>query len=273
MKRFFQLKQAFPGTKISCIVDSEEVIRELSEMASGTGLETHIWLDINNGMNRTGVSPGKDASRLIQLIKELPGLKAEGLHVYDGHIHEKDVSLRKKICNESFAPVMKLFTELKKAGINQLKIIAGGTSTFPFHAARPGVECSPGTLVLWDYGYASSFPEMDFLFAAVLISRIISKPANDLICLDLGHKAVASEMPQPRIMFPDLKNYSIVSQNEEHMVVRTTEAENLKIGYVLYGIPRHICPTVDRYESVSVVHEHKVTEQWDVVARKRKINI
>jgi D-serine deaminase-like pyridoxal phosphate-dependent protein len=35
----------------------------------------------------------------------------------------------------------------------------------------------------------------------------------------------------------------------------------------------HICPTVDRYDSVSVVYNNMVTEQWNVEARKRKISI
>jgi len=269
--RFFQLKQEFPGTKISCIADSEEVILQLSDMARRSGLETHVWLDINNGMNRTGITPGEKAMRLFKMITDLPMLKAEGLHVYDGHIHEMDFPRRQKICNDSYAPVINLTNELLSAGIAPFNIVAGGTPTFPIHALRQGVESSPGTLLLWDYGYSSSFSDMHFLHAAVLFTRIVSKPAKDLLCLDLGHKAVASEMPQPRIKILGLDNYTIITHSEEHMVIRTTEADNLKIGDPLYGIPWHICPTVDRFDTVSVVNDHKVTEQWNVIARKRKI--
>ena len=51
---------------------------------------------------------------------------------------------------------------------------------------------------------------MEFLHAAVLLTRIVSKPGIDLLCLDLGHKAVASEMPQPRIKFFGLENYTVL---------------------------------------------------------------
>ena len=124
LERFFQLKQEFRDSKISCIVDSEEIILQLSEMACEAGLETHIWLDINNGMNRSGIIPGKEAVRLYQMILGLPMLKAEGLHAYDGHITEPDYLLRQKICNDSFIPVLELFDELKNAGINPIKIVA-----------------------------------------------------------------------------------------------------------------------------------------------------
>ena len=273
LKRLFQLMLKYPDAKISCIADCEKVINELSQLAVETGMKTNVWLDINNGMNRTGIPPGEEAIRLIKKITGVPGLKAEGLHVYDGHIHEKDLSKRKKICDELFIPVEKLLDELKLSGIKDLKIVAGGTPTFPVHALRKDVDCSPGTILLWDYGYATSFPDMKFLYAAVLLNRVISKPADDLICIDLGYKAVASEMQQPRITILNLDNYSIIGQSEEHMVIRTKNAGNLNIGDELYSVPWHICPTVDRYENVSVVNNNKVTGQWNVVARKRKISI
>src|SRR5450759_4256178 len=226
--RFFKLKQEFNNIKISCIADNEEVIIRLSDMARKTGLETHVWLDINNGMNRTGVTPGEKAARLFKRIIDSPMLVAEGLHVYDGHIHEPDLAIRKNICNDAFTPVMSLIEELKNEGISPVKIIAGGTPTFPIHALRKNVETSPGTVLLWDYGYSSSFSDMNFLHAAILLTRIISKPGKDLLCLDLGHKAVASEMPQPRIKILEIEKYAIVSHNEEHMVIRTSVADKYK---------------------------------------------
>jgi D-serine deaminase-like pyridoxal phosphate-dependent protein len=273
VERFFKLKQEFNGQKISCIADNEEVIIQLSDMARKTGLVTHVWLDINNGMNRTGVIPGEKAARLFKRIMDSPMLNAEGLHVYDGHIHEPDLPKRKQICAESFVSVQSLIDELKNEGISPVKIVAGGTPTFPIHAEHKNSELSPGTLLLWDWGYSSSFMDMNFSHAAVLLTRIISKPGKDLICLDLGHKAVASEMPQPRVKILDIQKYSIINHNEEHMVIRTPEADKHRIGEVIYCIPVHICPTVDRYDTVYVVNEHNVTGKWNVEARRRMITL
>jgi D-serine deaminase-like pyridoxal phosphate-dependent protein len=169
--------------------------------------------------------------------------------------------------------VEELTGKLLNGGNGPVKIIAGGTPTFSIHALRDGVELSPGTLILNDYGYSSSFADMSYLHAAVLLTRITSKPGKDLMCLDLGHKAVASEMPQPRVKIPGLENYSIVGHNEEHMVVRTKEADKFSVGDHFYCIPWHICPTADRYDSVYVAYNNRVSEEWNVVARKRKITI
>jgi len=273
IRRFFELKKKFPGSKISCIADCEDIITQLSINAVRNSTETSVWLDINVGMNRTGVAPVENAAGLYKMIVNLPGLNAAGLHVYDGHIHEKELSIRKKLCDEAYMVVNSLLSEISRSVNLPVTIVAGGTPTFPIHAARGGVETSPGTTLLWDYGYSSSFRDMDFLHSAVLFTRIISKPSGDMICIDLGNKAVASEMPQPRIFLPEIGNYEIISHNEEHMVIRTADSEKMKVGDVIYGIPYHICPTVDRYDKVSVVRNGKVAEQWKVEARKREITI
>lgn len=273
IERFFRLRKRYPGIKISCLADCENIIRELSENAVKNNSEAFVWLDINIGMNRTGVVPGEVALKLYNLIAELPMINPEGLHAYDGHIHETDYSLREKICNDAFLPVQELIYDLEKSGHKGIKVVAGGTPTFPIHSLRKAVETSPGTTLLWDYGYSSSFVDMDFLHSAVLLTRIVSKPSADLICIDLGHKAVASEMPPPRIIIRGIDNYEFISHNEEHMVFRTYLAHKMNAGDILYCIPYHICPTVDRFDKVSVVREGKVTEQWNVVARKREITV
>ena len=272
-ERLFSLKRMFPEAEISCIADNEAIIKQLSYLASKHNLNTSVWLDINVGMERTGIAPGEEAARLYKMISESPGLKAEGLHVYDGHIHDKELSFRRTRCDDAFIHVNFFIEKLKRAGIPPFKIVAGGTPSFPVHALREGVECSPGTLLLWDYKSAGTFEDMDFLFAAVLLMRIVSKPGNDLLCIDLGHKAVASEMVQPRVKIFGIDDFTVLNHSEEHLVIRTDEAEKYKTGDPLYGIPYHICPTVALHETVYVVENNIVTQQWNVAARKRKITV
>jgi D-serine deaminase-like pyridoxal phosphate-dependent protein len=273
IERFFRLKKIFPDTKFSCITDTEEIIRQFSNSAVKYGREINLWIDINNGMNRTGIAPDERAASLYELINSLPMLKAEGLHVYDGHIRDRDFRVRKENCDKGFMPADKLAERLRKSNPDPVQIVAGGSPTFSIHAMREGVECSPGTVLLWDYGYGSSLPDMEFLHAAVLMTRIVSKPADGLICLDLGHKSVASEMPHPRIIFFGFGDYTVLNHSEEHLVINTPEANKMKTGDILYGIPWHICPTVDRHDSVSVIENNHATGIWNVEARKRFISI
>jgi D-serine deaminase-like pyridoxal phosphate-dependent protein len=271
--RFFAVKQAFPGTSVSAIVDSGEVIQAIAGEAASRGMGACLWLDVNSGMNRTGIAPGAEAGRLYRLIHESTGLTAGGLHVYDGHIHESDVAARTKQCDEEFTPVQDMIDDLRRAGLPIPAVAAGGSPTFPIHARRQGIELSPGTPLLWDAGYGAAYADLDFLVAAVLVGRVVSKPATGKVCLDLGTKALASEMPQPRIALLNVQGYRIVGHNEEHLIIETPDASRRHPGDVAYGVPIHICPTVARYETASVIEQGRCTGEWQIAARGRRISI
>jgi D-serine deaminase-like pyridoxal phosphate-dependent protein len=235
-------------------------------------LDTGVWLDINNGMNRTGIIPGK-AFDLFRLIYELPGLVPRGLHIYDGHIHDEDINQRTKSVEIDYAPVNELIAALSLSELPVPAVIAGGTPTFPIHARRGNVETSPGTILLWDAGYEEHYRDLDFLHAAVLLTRVVSRPDQELVCLDLGHKAIAAEMPHPRVRLMGLTSHEFVNHSEEHLVIKLAGAEKYAPGDVIYGIPWHICPTVARYPFAYVVRENRVTEKWQIDARDRAISI
>lgn len=273
LERFFALKEKFREAKISCIADNPSDIEKISSFSVKNNSETHVWLDINVGMNRTGIIPGGEAAALYRQIANSPMLVAEGLHVYDGHIHEHDAGLRRKLCAEAFSPVTAMLQKLEKEGYSEIRIVAGGTPTFPVHAHYNRAELSPGTTLLWDFGYGQSYDDLQFLHAAVLLTRVVSKPAPGLLCLDLGHKAVASEMPHPRVMFPGLADCIFTGHNEEHLVIRTSEADRYRTGDVLYAIPWHICPTIDRHDRATVVRNNLADGEWEITARKRKITV
>jgi len=271
--RFFALQRAFPATFFGAIVDSEDVIRTIARTAADAGTKACLWLDINSGMNRTGVAPGADAGRLYRLIHQTERLTVGGLHVYDGHIHESDPTARAKQCDGEFAPVQAMIDDLKRAGLPVPAVVAGGSPTFPIHARRPGVSLSPGTPLLWDAGYGAAYADLDFVVAAVLVGRVVSKPAPGKVCLDLGTKAVASEMPQPRLALLNVANYRIVGHNEEHLIIEPSDASQYRPGDVVYGIPIHICPTVARYETASVVMRGRCAGEWTIAARNRRLTI
>jgi D-serine deaminase-like pyridoxal phosphate-dependent protein len=271
--RFFALTHKYPATSFGAIVDSRTVIDEIARAAAGADTEARLWLDVNSGMNRTGITPGAEAVWLYRLIHETKGLRAGGLHVYDGHIHASDLAARTRICDDEFAPVEAMAAEIRAAGLPVPAVVAGGSPTFPIHARRAGVELSPGTPLLWDAGYSAAYPDLDFLVAAVLVSRVVSKPAGKLVCLDLGTKALASEMPQPRAALPGIQGYRTVAHNEEHLVIETAEADRFRVGDVVYAIPVHICPTVARYESASVIEGGRRTGEWPILARNRTITV
>jgi D-serine deaminase-like pyridoxal phosphate-dependent protein len=152
-------------------------------------------------------------------------------------------------------------------------VVAGGTPTFPIHAMNSEFECSPGTCVLWDFGYASKFADLDFLVGALVLTRVVSKPGAYRLCLDLGHKAVAAENPPPRVQFLNLPDATELSHSEEHLVVETEQAGRFAVGDCLFGVPRHICPTVSLHSEATVIRDGRATERWRILARERRLTV
>lgn len=272
-ERLVALARAFPQTKFAVIVDDVGVARHLSGVVSRAGLSLDVLLDIDCGMHRSGIAPGAGAAELYRLVSELPGLRAAGLHAYDGHIHDTDLAVRRASCEETLAPVLALRDRLRAAGLQVPRLVTGGTPTFPLVAARGDVECSPGTTVLWDYSYATSLPDLDYQCAAALLTRVTSRPLPNRLCLDLGHKSVGSEMPQPRAIVLGLEDAKLVGHSEEHLVLETARAAEYPPGTALYALPWHICPTVNLHSEVVLVQKGRATSRWPVAARSRRITV
>ncbi|MCJ7466488.1 MAG: D-TA family PLP-dependent enzyme [Maribacter sp.] len=272
-ERFFQLMKAYPNSEFSTLVDHPSALKTYIKKAISHNKKVGLWIDINNGMNRTGIAPNSEAVALYKTMVADSWVIAKGIHVYDGHIRNQDPAERKKTCDTAFETVLILKNNLEKAGLSVPTIIAGGSPTFPFHAIREGVEASPGTTLLWDAGYGGLFPEMKFLPAAVLMTQVISKPQKNKLCLDLGHKWIAPEMGFPRVQFLNLENSSQIGQSEEHLVLECENTAAYEIGDILYAIPMHICPTVAKYDELIVVKGNKIVASWKVAARNQKITI
>lgn len=272
--RLIEIIQQFPETHFSCLVDSLIVTNEMSKIATEKNVVLSLYIDLNVGMNRTGILP-ENAFDLIQSLQKLPALKIEGLHIYDGHIHDTDIKIRKQKCEMYLPSVENLVEKLITIGIENLNIVAGGTPTFPIHTQRKTVECSPGTFVFWDKGYQNLFQEQDFETAALVISRVISLPDKNKICLDLGHKSIAAENPlDRRVFFLNAPTVTFIGQSEEHLVLGVPENHDYKIGDIFYGLPIHICPTVALHERAYIVEDEELTgEEWKIIARDRKISI
>lgn len=274
LERFIQLVKTYPGTSYSCLVDNTHAAVEISAIAVRNRLVIRVYIDLNIGQNRTGINPADGGEQLYVDCDLLPGIKPLGFHAYDGHIHDVDMAVREQRCNDGFEPVLQLQARLKKLGYHHLTIIAGGSPTFPIHAKRKQVECSPGTFVYWDRGYELNMPEQRFQVAALIVSRVISLPDTTKICLDCGHKSVSSENDlTKRICFLNAPELQFAGHSEEHLVADAGEGHSYQVGDVLYGLPYHICPTVALYERAITIENNRISGEWKNIARDRKITI
>ncbi|MBZ4190056.1 D-TA family PLP-dependent enzyme [Niabella beijingensis] len=268
LSRWLELVRKFSGVTFSCLVDNTGTGTLLSEAAQKAGITLLVYIDLNVGMDRTGIKPDAGALELYETLTRMPGLRVEGLHAYDGHINETEIAQRQNSCTRAFAPVYFLQTLLKERGYPQVNVIAGGSPTFSVHAATPDVECSPGTFVYWDKGYQELLPDLPFIPAALVLARIISLPTPDQVCIDLGYKSIAAEQPiGRRVFFLNAPGLKMLRHSEEHLVAETAPNHQWKIGDLLYGLPWHICPTVALYQHAEVIVGGVKSGVWPVAGK------
>lgn len=273
LERFIALQQKYPSTQFSCLIDDVVIAEETSAAALKNNIVISIYVDLNVGMNRTGIEP-ENASLLCGRIAELPHLKFVGLHAYDGHIEDLNMDIRTLRCHDVYDRVITLNKKMEEKGFNGLNLVLGGSPSFPIYSQFKDVTCSPGTFVFWDENYQSSLPEQDFKPAALVIGRIISSPSETILTVDIGHKAISSEYGlSHRIQFLNAPDLKVIGHSEEHLVLEAPKNNLYKIGDVLYGLPYHICPTCALHKYANIVQNHKLIGQWAIEARDRIITI
>jgi D-serine deaminase-like pyridoxal phosphate-dependent protein len=275
--RLAELAMKFPQVRFAVTADDAQALEDLSKVLDAQGVTVDVLLDLDVGQHRTGMLPGAAAERLYERICSLPSIKPGGFHVYDGHQHQEDAAERKTAVLRALEPVLELRAALERRSLPVPRVICGGTPTFPIYAALdfPGLELAPGTFVLHDSGYGSRFNDLKgFTPAALLLTRVISKPTATRVTMDLGYKALASDPPAgKRCKLLDVPDYEAVLQNEEHFVIETPAAAHYRPGDVIYAVPTHVCPTVHVHREALVVENGRVTQKWEIVGRDRRLTI
>ncbi len=259
--RFIELQKKYTKTSFSCLLDDRLAATRLAEVSQNQ----KVFVDLNMGMNRTGIRP-ENALSLIEHINQLDSLALIGLHAYDGHIRDVAIEDRKKHVEEEFKSFHALVEQLQI----DLELVVGGTPSFLVHHANPKFVCSPGTFVFFDTGYAKLYPNKSIQLAVQVIGRIISKPTNHTICIDVGHKSVAPENSiENRLTFIGHSDWKLVSQSEEHGIIEVGDSTSYAIGDVIRMYPYHICPTVALHQTLQLADG----TSWNVLARDRKITV
>jgi D-serine deaminase-like pyridoxal phosphate-dependent protein len=274
--RFARLIQQYPASRFSVLVDHPDGIAALNEALQSAGVTAEVVLDINVGQNRTGVAPDSKAVELYEQIARSPALRPGGLQLYDGHNHQESLAERKQAVEELLVPVRRMLAQFEAKGLPAPRIIAGGTPTFSVWAESdlPNLECSPGTCVLHDHGYGSRFPDLGMEVAAVMLTRVVSRPTANRVTLDLGTKALASDPPAgQRCRILDVADARFVAHNEEHLVFECPDPGRFRIGDLAYVVPTHICPTVALHRQALVVGNNAIVDRWDIIARDRVLRL
>jgi D-serine deaminase-like pyridoxal phosphate-dependent protein len=272
--RLVELCRRYADVSFMAILDDRGVAAELSEQFSRAGGKIEVLLDIDPGMGRTGVAPDEKAAEFYLELGRLKGIVPGGLHCFDGHNNQEDPAARMSAARECLAALDNLRDRVERKGGKVSRRILGGTSTFPCYAKLGNVELSPGTCFLQDWNSLKRYQDLPFQPAALLFSRVVSKPASGRVTVDAGSKAIATDPPAERGIVYSAEGFKPLFQSEEHWVFEVQDSQRFKVGDELYILPTHICPTFALHHGVQVVDASgNWVDTWPVTARDRKLSI
>ncbi|MDR2376071.1 MAG: alanine racemase, partial [Treponema sp.] len=160
--RFIRLGEIYGEALFYAIGDDREQLARLAEAARMAGREIPVLIDVNLGMNRTG-SALEELEALCLDCAALEGLRLMGFHAYDGHFSIPLREERERAVEGVMLRLGKITETLKARGLDLPLLVAGGTPTFPCHARGKTGYFSPGTCFVQDWGYASKYPDLDFV--------------------------------------------------------------------------------------------------------------
>ena len=269
----------YPNVEFTTLVDHPRAVTQLSRViqeSGDSGISIGMLVDLNSGMNRTGISIGPQAIELYEMIYSSDVIIAGGLHWYDGQNRQSDLLERTGAVNAGWGQLIRFRDQLLLSGLPVPRIVAAGTGSFPILAehGEPNLELSPGTTVFHDDDMATRFPEMKFQPALAILTRVISCNRANELTLDVGHKACAADQPAgERLAFPELSSVTELMHSEEHLVIKTPDADQFKIGDHLIAIPRHACPASAVYQFANVIVDGRAVDRWEIVGRDRVLTI
>lgn len=247
-------------------VDSPDNIRMLSEHAARAGATIRVLVEVDLGLGRCGVVPGKPALELAQLAAGLPGLKFEGLQGYEGHcVDLRDEAERTRQAREAMDALVQTRRLIESSGLAIKIVSGGGTGTYTIAGDYDGVdEVQAGSYAAMDWFYGDIRPE--FKQAMSILTTVISRPKQSVLVVDVGRKGMGAEWGPPRVK--DLPESRVTRySSEEHTVIEVPENSSIRLGDRLELIPSHGCTTSNLYPEF-IVHENGVVrERWPIEGR------
>ncbi len=267
-KRVREIADEFPNVRVSILVENE------SQAAAWDGTGIGLFIDVNPGMDRTGIDQSRTAD-IVALARTL-GSAFRGLHYYDGQIHATLESQRRGEAFQGYDTLMKVAAAVEGAGCTVGEVITSGTPAMPSGLAYPGFRnaafvhrVSPGTVVYHDTTSTEQLADVEgYRPAALVIARVVSHPLPGRVTCDAGHKSVSADAGVPTCEVLGRPDLTPLKPSEEHLPIDVAAgSKSPEIGETLFLIPRHVCPTVNNFDEALLIRGGRIVGIEPVSAR------
>jgi D-serine deaminase-like pyridoxal phosphate-dependent protein len=251
------------GDLIVC-VDQFENAMEISEAAGEHDRKINVLVEVDVGLARCGVKPGKPALELVQKLSQLRHLRFRGVMGYEGGMYIENLEEKKKQTQECNQRLVETKELIERNGFPVEIVTAGGSNTFNLTGSYPGItDIQVGSYVTMDSH--NRYYGLDFEQAITVLTTVISRPGKRRAVIDAGMKSLSSDNGFPLCRDPGIALFSL---NEEHGHIKFENTEHdLRAGDKVEIIPSHGCTTIPLYERYVVIRNDRVESVMEMHAR------
>ena len=261
------------GARTIVCVDDIANAADLSAAAVNAGTELEIFVEIDCGAGRCGVTTTADVVAIAQAVEAAPGLKFTGIQAYQGAMQHMDsYEDRKAKLDIAIAMVKDAVDGLKTEGIECELVSGGGTGSYYFES-NSGVynelQCGSYAFMDADYGRildkdGKRIDQGEWENAFFILTSVMSHAKADKAICDAGLKAQSIDSGLPVIYGRDDVEY--IKCSDEHGVISDPNGV-LKVNDKLRLVPGHCDPTANVHDWYVGVRNGKVEVVWPVSAR------
>ncbi|MCB0007790.1 MAG: DSD1 family PLP-dependent enzyme [Anaerolineales bacterium] len=261
--RLMQLRRQ---ADVKVAVDDPANVAELGAAARSAGVELGILVDINTGMNRTGVASIEAAVALSQQVADTPGLRYQGLMAWEGHaVGMQDAEAKEASIRQSVSMLTDAADACRATGLPVEIVSGGGSGTYKFTAQIPGMtEIQAGGAIFNDAAYTRwGVTTQQALFVKVTVT---SRPTPERIIIDAGFKALPGYHVQPEPL--GVANIARYSTSAEHGVITLSAPnESLKVGDNLDVVVGYTDATLFLHDQLYGIRDGVIELIWPITAR------
>jgi D-serine deaminase-like pyridoxal phosphate-dependent protein len=206
-------------------------VQPLAALCHRHGVEVRVLIEVNLGLDRVGVTPGKDSLALAQAIDKLRGVKLAGIMGYEGHLLQvSEPAEKEQRIRESMQVLVGCKEQILKAGIACDIVSAGGTGSYQYTVKCPGVtEVQAGGGIFMDPYYRVKCQVKDLDYALTVMATVVSRPTLERAILDAGRKTMNPDVALPVVA--DFDDAEVKRLSAEHCELKLgPNSQNLKIG-------------------------------------------
>ena len=260
---------------ISVGLDSPVAAEKLSAIFAASGLTMEYLIEINSGLNRCGVLPGRDAVELYRAIHALPALRFKGIFTHAGQVYGAgSVAEVMEISRHESKIMFETAEALEEAGTLVQIISIGSTPTMKVWQGYEGInEIRPGNYIFHDAIQLSLGVATLEECALSIVASVISRPARQRAVIDGGSKAFSSDRgARGKEMSSGFgivlgKKATLVRLSEEHGIISLDPDEHLEIGDRVRIIPNHACAAVNLFDRAYGISNGEIVEEFNIAAR------